>query len=376
MKVLTQAMAESALFISQLSNSVMKNLRLSRASLVSATLVGSWRKLPPLPVGISEAQLDAVTPLLCASGAAALGWWRIRQTNLSATPSAEVLHQAYRIQALQSAIHEKKIEKIFRLLRQASVDAILVKGWLAAGLYPDRALRPYGDIDLCFRREHFHTAKDILASSEAKDCWVDPHLRFSELESRSFEELFARSKLVDLGTEKIRIMGAEDHLALLAVHLLKHGAWRPLWLCDIGAAIESLPKEFSWDVCLGGNKTRALWVICAIHLSQELLDADIHSLPKPYRLRKLPRWLVSNVLRQWAAPFAINQPPMSHPAPMASYLKTPKGLLKGLRARWPNPIIATVSVNGEFNDLPRLPYQIGNCALRTAEFFFPRANTG
>ncbi len=341
----------------------------------SAILVGSWRRLPPLPVGISEAQLDAVTPLLYSSGSAALGWWRVRQTNLSSTPSAKMLHQAYRVQALRSAIHEEKIEKIFRLLRQASVDAILVKGWLAAALYPDQALRPYGDIDLCFRGEHFHTAKNILSSSEAKDCWVDPHVRFSELESRSFEELFARSKLVDLGIEKIRVMGAEDHLALLAIHLLKHGAWRPLWLCDIGAAIESLPPEFSWDICLGENKTRALWVICAIHLAHELLDADINSLPKPYRLRKLPRWLVSNVLRQWASPFAINQPPMSHPAPMASYLKSPRGLLKGLRARWPNPIIATVSVNGEFNGFPRLPYQLGNCALRTAEFFFHRANT-
>ncbi len=341
---------------------------------MAATLAGSWRGLSS-PLNITEAELDRVTPLLYASGSAALGWWRVRQTNLSATPSAAVLHQAYRLQALQSAIHEKKIEKIFRLLRQASVDAILVKGWLAAGLYPDGALRPYGDIDLCFRREHFQTAKDILASSEATDCWVDPHSRFSELESRSFDELFARSRLVDLGAEKIRIMGSEDHLALLAIHLLKHGAWRPLWLCDIGAAIESLPAEFDWDLCLGKNKTRALWIICAIHLSQELLDADIHPLPMSHRAKELPRWLVSIVLRQWAAPFAINQPPMSHPKPMASYLKTPRGLLKGLRARWPNPIIATVSVNGEFNGFPRLPYQLGNCALRSAEFFFHRLNT-
>jgi len=341
---------------------------------VAATLAGSWRGISS-PLYVTESELDQVTSLLYASGSAALGWWRVRQTDLSATPSAKVLQQAYRIQALQSLIHEKKIETVFRLLRQSSVDAILVKGWLAAGLYPERALRPYGDIDLCFRREHLPTAKDVLRSPEATDCWVDSHSRFSELESRTFDELFARSRLVDLGAEQIRIMGPEDHLALLAIHLFKHGAWRPLWLCDIGAAIESLPETFDWDVCLGANKTRALWVICAIHLSQELLAADINSLPKPYRLRKLPGWLVSNVLRQWAVPFAINQPPMSHPEPMAHYLKTPRGLLKGLRARWPNPIIATVSVNGEFNGFPRLPYQLGNCALRAAELFFHRSNT-
>jgi len=125
----------------------------------------------------------------------------------------------------------------------------------------------------------------------------------------------------------------------MAIHLLKHGAWRQLWLCDVGPAIESLPQKFSWEVCLGKNKIRAHWIICAIHLAYKLLDADMHSLPMPHRTTEPPRWLVNNILRQWAAPLAINQEPMSHPVAMASYLKSPKGLLKRLRKRWPNPII-------------------------------------
>src|SRR5712691_8232439 len=212
-----------------------------RGQLVAATLSGSWRDSSSSVMNIAESQLDEVTPLLYGSGAAALGWWRVRQTSLSTSASAVVLHQAYRLQALQSAIHEQKIEKVFRLLRQASVEAILVKGWAAAGLYPDSSLRPYGDIDLCVRQEHFKRAEEVLSSPEASDCWIDLHKHFSELEERSIDELFARSRLVKLGHEQIRILSAEDHLALLCIHLLKHGAWRPLWLCDIGAGIESLP---------------------------------------------------------------------------------------------------------------------------------------
>src|SRR5437870_8658573 len=48
------------------------------------------------------------------------------------------------------------------------------------------------------------------------------------------------------------------------------------------------------------------------------------------------------VLKAWETPFAIDQPPMSHRAPMRSYLRDPRGLLPDLAHRWPNPILATV----------------------------------
>jgi hypothetical protein len=344
--------------------------RLRKGYLVADILSCSWRQFTLPPLEIAEMELDEVTPLLYGSGTAGLGWWRIRSTNLKKSPSADVLHQAYRLQALQSAIHERKIEKVFRLLRKASLDAVLVKGWAAAGFYPDASLRPYGDIDLCVRPEHFSRAEEVLSCPEASDCWIDLHGHFSELEERSIGELFARSRLVKLGHEQIRMLSAEDHLALLCIHLLKHGAWRPLWLCDVGAAIESLPPDFHWDACLGRDKKRSIWIICVIGLAYRLLNANIEGLPVTQRAKQLPAWLVENVLEQWATPFATNQPPTSHNAPMASYLRNPRGLLKDLRKRWPNPIIATISINGEFNDLPRLPYQLGNCVLRAGQFLF------
>jgi hypothetical protein len=47
-----------------------------------------------------------------------------------------------------------------------------------------------------------------------------------------------------------------------------------------------------------------------------------------------------------------------------------------LGQRWPNPILATVSVNGQFNSFPRLPYQLGNCLVRGVSFFFHASENG
>ena len=335
-----------------------------KGSLVARVLAGAWRSSALPPLEISEVELDEVTPLLYGSGAAALGWRRLSQTQLKDSPSAELLHQAYRLLSLQSDIHEQKIERVFRLLRESSVDAVLAKGWAAAGLYPDRALRPYGDIDICIHPSHYKLAEEILGAPEISDCWIDLHKHFSEIDERAIGDLFDRSQLVPLGNEKIRILGPEDHLALLSIHLLKHGAWRPLWLCDIGAAIESLPANFDWDACLGRKPKQGRWIVSAIGLANKLLQADIQALPISAQAKELPTWLVENVVKHWADPFAINQPPMSHPVPMTNQWKNPRGLGKALRERWPDPILATVSVNGRFNNFPRWPYQIANCVSR------------
>src|SRR4030095_492362 len=176
-------------------------------------------------------------------------------------------------------MQKKKIENVFWWWRQAAIDAIVAKGWAAARLYRDAGLRPYGDIDLLVRSDQFGSAEELLRSGEASDCWVDLHQQFFEINDRTETELFARSTLVTGGSEQIRVLSAEDHLALLAIHLLKHGAWRPLWLCDIGAAVENLPCDFDWEVCLGRNGTRAGWIKAAIALAHQLLDANIAAVP-------------------------------------------------------------------------------------------------
>jgi len=324
-------------------------------------LAGAWRRSPP-PLQLSPVALAEITPLLLRSGAAGLGWWRVRHSDLRTNPPAFQLQQAYRLHTLQAARHERQIGRAITLLRSAGVEPLLAKGWAAARLYPERGLRPYGDIDLWVRPEQHAAAVTALRSPSSQNCPVDLHQKFRHLE-RSWDELYNRSWLVPLGDVKVRTLGPEDHLRLLCLHMLFHGVFRPLWLCDIGAALECLPANFDWEYCLEGWPRYSDWVACAIGLAHQLLGARLDGAPVRLRAKRLPRWLLPSVLRQWESEEHYMQTPS-----MAFCLRHPAHMVRAIRLRWPDPIQATVGVSAPFNELPRLPFQLVECLLRTAHF--------
>jgi hypothetical protein len=340
-------------------------------SLVSETLGRSWTASGD-ELFLSEQELDEVTPLLYESGAAGLGWWRIRQSELRQTPSGELLHQAFRFLALQARIHEAKIQRVFRALRTAGIEPILIKGWSVARLYPQPGLRPYGDIDLLVRSEQHLAAARVAASEDFRDCRIDLHPGAFELADRSIDDLFSRSQLVQCGDEDLRVLGEEDHFALLAIHLLKHGAWRPLWLCDLGLLLELMSSDFDWELCLGQNNRRSNWILTAVGLARALLDASINDESIGARANA-PNWLVDSVLKNWEAPFAGAHAPHRHRAPIKSYFRRPRGVISDLMRRWPDPILATISANGTFGRRRRIRYQIQNCVQRAARLGLPGA---
>jgi hypothetical protein len=201
--------------------------------LVASVLKGAWRRYPP-PIDISPEELETVAPLLLGSGAGALGWWRVRQTHLNQTPAALQLQEAYRLHSLQSALHEVQIKEVVTLFRSAGISPVLVKGWSVARLYPEMGLRPYGDIDLCFKPEEFAIAEAALKRSTGKKYDIDLHKGFTKLDGLGSEELLARSRNLMLGEMEIQVLGLEDQLRVLCTHLLRHSAWRPLWQILIG----------------------------------------------------------------------------------------------------------------------------------------------
>lgn len=332
--------------------------------ILAAFLSGSWRALPPDP-NTSPEELKLIAPLLLQSGAAALGWWRIRHSRVSECEAALQLRSAYQLHSLQAAIHKTEIEEVILLLDSAGVEPVLVKGWAAARLYPQEGLRPYSDIDLCFLPDQYQKAVAVLSSPDARKYNVDVHEGFGKLDDLSLDDLMARSEPARLGAAKFHLLGGEDQLRILCTHLLRHSAWRPLWLCDIGAAVESRPASFDWERCLGSNKRQADWVACAIGLAHQLLEARVDDTPAAQRAKRLPRWLIPGVMKNWDQPF----PELYQALPlMTTYLRHPRGLLKALRTRWPHPIEATIRLRGPFNEMPRLPFQIGNALWRTVRF--------
>jgi hypothetical protein len=337
----------------------------SPGSLVAEMLRGSWRLSPP-PLELTATQLKEITPLLQKSGAAALSWRRLQASDLRDVPHAKQLHQSYRRYTLRAAFIQQTIKRTISLLRSIGIEPILVKGWAAARLYPEPGLRPYGDIDLCVRPEQLVAAKGALKNLADEQHEVDLHCGFETLGGGNFDEMHTRSQLMQLEETSVRVLSAEDHLRVLSIHMLREGAWRPLWLCDIAAAVEARPVRFDWDRCLGKNRRQADWIIASIALAEQLLGADVGDTPAACRTKQLPRWLTATILKEWEA--KMPSMPERHITPMARYLRYPAGILKGLRDRWPNPIEATIQVRGPFNELPRLPFQLGNCLARTAKF--------
>ena len=333
--------------------------------LIAAALERAWRASPP-PIELSAEQLNEIAPSLLGSGAGALGWWRVRNSELKETPAGIELHEAYRRHALQSAIHESDIKQIFTLLRSGGIEPVLVKGWAAARLYPENGLRPYGDIDLCFAAGDYPKARAILGSPEGRMFNVDSHRGLAMLDDRRLDDLLARSRLIKLGGVDVRVFAPEDELRIQSFHLLRHGAWRPLWLCDIAAMVESRAADFDWDLCLGPRKRPADWIACTIGLAGRLLRARIEDTPAASRAKQLPTWLTATVLKQWETYPALREP-LTRQRAMRTYWRRPAGVLNAIYSRWPDPIAATITVKGNFNDLPRLPYQLGSVVVRLAK---------
>jgi hypothetical protein len=116
--------------------------------------------------------------------------------------------------------------------------------------------------------------------------------------------VFSSSKLIKLGETTIRVPAAEDHLRLVAIHSLSHGAWRPLWLCDVAAMLEDLPQDFNWDRCLGDEGRIAHWISSVIELAHRLLGACVDRVPPRGRVQRLPKWFTRTVLDEWQTPVA------------------------------------------------------------------------
>jgi hypothetical protein len=342
---------------------VLANSKPSLANLIAQTLAGSWRPAPA-PSDLSPGELDVVMRSLLESGGAALAWWRLRLSGLQSSPEASELQQAYRLHTLQAVRHERDLARVLKLLQTIDVEPVLVKGWAVARLYPESGLRPYGDIDLCVHPNDYDRAARLLKSGDGRIYDVDLHRGFKTLDKHPWGELISRSQLVEINGSQARVLCPEDHLRVLCFHFLREGAWRPLWLCDIAVVLETRSADFDWELCLGRNRKRWRWFACVITLTHLLLNANVAGVPPEIINQQLPRWFLPCVLKEWETPSM----PRRHLTPMTTFWRAPIHTLKGLRFHWPNAIEGTVGSEGAFNELPRLPFQLGSCFIRTMDF--------
>jgi hypothetical protein len=311
---------------------------LTRGRQVASLLAGAWRVNPP-PLQKRAEEIAALVPLLLKTGAAPLAWWKVRNQLVPDGAQAGELKQEYHLHRLESFTREVQLEEILGVLRRGGVEPLLAKGWAVAQRYPAPGLRPFGDFDLLVAPSHFEEAVNHLAQHPLGRLWVDLHRLEETLPDRSVADLYLRAQTLALRGTVVRTLGTEDHLRFLCLHFARHGGWRPLWLCDIGAFLESTSGALDVDYLLSGDLRLTAWVRAVLGLAVRLLGARLAAAGRLEAIASEQTWLDRLVLREWGR----GQPGDSRTRdkrPMTGYLFRPWGLLEAVRRRIPNRLEA------------------------------------
>lgn len=273
---------------------------------------------------------------------------------------AETLNQTeleHRFKLLHYKVQSQRLERIWIKFEDAGFRPILIKGWSAAQLYPNPSERQYTDVDLIISPENFREAEDFVTKT-TMDAAVDLHRGARHLDSLPFEDLYENSVLKKCENTQIRVLREEDHLRVLCVHWLNDGGADKEKLWDIYYGIANRSANFDWDRFLDTvSRKRRRWIICAIGLAHLYLDLNIENTPIAKEAADLPLWLIKTVEKEWRSGVRL--------VPLQQVLYDKKKFWQQVKKRMPpNPIQATIEMNGSFNKVPRFFYQFADIFLR------------
>jgi hypothetical protein len=129
-----------------------------------------------------------------------------------------------------------------------------------------------------------------------------------------------------------------------------------LW--DIYYAVENRPADFDWERCLNTvSKKRRKWIVTTILLAHKHIGLDIKNIPICEEEKQIPQWLNDELKKQWEIKIPIM------PMEMAAHNK--KQFFEQIKKRFPpNPITATINMEGDFDEKPRMVYQIPDFYFR------------
>ena len=300
--------------------------------------------------------LERLEPTLLRAGGAGLAWCRVRDSIVSPR-----LSEAFSFHEALGIVWRDVTSDVGGCLRKAGVTALFAKGWTLARDYPGLGCRPYGDVDVLVAPADHARAAHALESA-GLDRHVDLHVRWDGLGSSTFHVLHARSRIVACEGEDLAVLGLEDELRYLCVHYAKHGGARPLWLCDVGLAIDSAVVERGFDSArmLGPPARVRRTVLAVMNLAVTVLGAR----EQPCARGKSPAWLIDDTLSTWLHRGL-------HPV-RALAVSDLRHLPGSLRERFPNALRATYALGASYERGPRLPLRVAAFALRGAELLLER----
>ena len=284
------------------------------------------------------------------------------------------LRDAYRSLSIMELRDQSAILKIGGMLQAVGVTPLTFKGRVLSSYYSPTHIRPTGDLDIIVPEQQysatFATLNEssvacnpepngedyVFAMKPISDGYglrVDLHANLSRFGMPSTGELFRHSTSAPLSDPSVfRMPCLEHHIRLVTIHFLRHGGWRPLWLCDIAALMDTIDERFRWDLCLGKDPVHAQWVVISMRLAENLLGARSPDYPDPFKELQVPGWLTRTVRNEWKQPDVKR-----FRRPLFSGVEGFGKRLDEIRMRWPNPLEAVTRYRKSLLSGPVLLYQ-------------------
>ncbi|MGE5596774.1 MAG: nucleotidyltransferase family protein, partial [Hyphomicrobiales bacterium] len=185
------------------------------------------------------------------------------------------LVQAGSMQALGTLRLYAELDQLLQELNAAEVPVVVLKGpGVAQQFYPNRSLRPYGDLDLLINEQSLPTVTAMLerrgyAEKEgmgeahrlhqchglfqrifihrAGDRVVEVHCDHLQigLEPVGMDEIWERATPARFGRGEARVLEPHDLFVQLAVHLHRHGFNRLIWFKDLDLIVRG--QDLDWQ---------------------------------------------------------------------------------------------------------------------------------
>jgi putative nucleotidyltransferase-like protein len=273
---------------------------------------------------------------------------------IDTSPKSDV----YRWNLLQVRTQQVKALRAVTLLRNNGIEPILIKGVAAGRYYPEDDLRDCIDVDLAVAAEDYDRALEIARSDAADGFAIDLHCELRHLDTVEWKDLLQNSIELEFTGGSVRVLRPEDHLRVLCVHWLTDGGVNQDRLRDIYYTVENREPDFDWSRFLDPvSKRRKRWLTCTIGLAHRFLGLEVDDTPVAESAGDLPLWLIKTVEREWASD--------TKPWPLEASMYDPAMLLSQVKRRMrPNPIWATVQMEGSFDARTRVFYQAANIVKR------------
>lgn len=217
-------------------------------------------------------------------------------------------------------------------LNKKEIDIAMLQGMaLLQEAYEDVGLRPMKDMDLWILPDNYESLVNILARQRFERdrlypstfrkgeivldihthlLWADRIKAREYLLSKSQDEIFRRSRSIDIEGRKALCLGPQEHFLYLGLHALKHNFERLVWLVDIKCLVSGW-KQSDWDTLIEraeelGHRKTLLYVLYlltrlfGIRLPVEI-SSFLHSwIPGYFEKRILHRRVEGHSIPTWA----------------------------------------------------------------------------